>query len=39
MLRSDNVRTAMWADQVVSTCILGDSSRFYVPGERSRFSA
>jgi len=28
MLRSENLRTAMWADQIVSKHILGTSSRF-----------
>jgi hypothetical protein len=34
MLRSDNLRTAMWADHVVSRYILGESSRWVAPGER-----
>jgi hypothetical protein len=28
MLRSENVRTAMWADTVVSQHILGERQRF-----------
>jgi hypothetical protein len=37
MLRSDNLRTAMWADNVVSRYILGESSKWVLPGERRRF--
>jgi hypothetical protein len=31
------VRTAMWADHVVSRYILGESSRWVAPGEKRRF--
>jgi hypothetical protein len=34
MLRSENLRTAMWADSVVSRYIFGESSSWVAPAER-----
>jgi hypothetical protein len=38
LCRSSDVRTAMWADNVVSQHILGETPRFDVPGERRRLT-
>ena len=37
MLRSENLRTAMWADSVVSRYIFGESSTRVSPGKRRRY--